>query len=517
MEEQTVIQYHVFLHVGSKIRVADLGQKSWQHDWHNLRLATHAAPSADRAAPQPQIIKGNSRGIKASIEDSLSFMWEKYGAKPYGRSSVLAAELIFTVGSGYFGGSGYSRWDHRKVRRWKKAVLSMLEKVFGDRIVAIIYHQDETAPHLHVYVMPLVVHKSRKCWDPNGRKARYGDGQYKLSSRAFFTRKKMVGWQDEYGWAVEHLGLLRGRRGSKATHREMRDAQRDLEKGLAEVIEHKIQLEKISETANTVVHEYEDLRDEVKLLKKSLEERERINQEEKENLRRMQADLAAQASRIDSEHRDLRERSHQHAELQARLNALQGSLAEREKKVLEDEEGQKLKQAEIAEQASRVERDREKIRAVAARFRTIPVEQVIEKLGFKTDEAGDLATHYTDHTKTEFKYRILKEAEAFRIESYRHQGGGNFVWQKVGGGKGAIDLMLPFTRFGTVSEACERLAEIFPEFSDGIVLELLESSNPILWKKLAVRQLSTTTKLLDNPSLPPLSAREDSQKGERHV
>lgn len=427
-------EFYGFLRVGEKkIRLAELASKTWLNDWHNLRLGEMSAPTADPLAPPPKIILGEAAGLKASIKKALKKILEKYGAKPYGRSSVLVGELIFTVAADYFGGKGYKNWDQKKVEDWKEAVLRMIAKIFGERAVAIILHEDESAPHYHVYIMPLVNHKSRISWNPNGRKARYTDGQFKLSSRAFFTRANLIRWQDEYGLAIQHLGLLRGRRRSEATHRKMRDTQRDLEIALTRNREREVGLRDLQDTANLVIGDNEYDRRELDQRRRDLELREELLRSEKVEIEKQQKKIANRKRRLESVNSHLRMR--------------------------------------------------------AAKLRKIPVVRVAEKLGLLPDCDGVYQGEITEVANTKFQYRVFLTGEKFRVESLRRitlKGG--FEWTKMGSGNGAIDCMKVFMPNMPISLVCNRLAELFPESKEGLVLELLESSNPELWKGLSQRK-----------------------------
>lgn len=424
-------EFHGFLRVGEeKIRLADLASKTWLNDWHNLRLGEKSAPTADPLAPPPKIFWGEPAGLKVSIKKALKRILEKYGAKPYGKSSVLVGELIFTVAADYFGGKGYKNWDQKKVEAWKEAVLRMIAKIFGERAVAIIYHEDESAPHFHVYVMPLVNHKSRISWNPNGRKARYTDGQFKLSSRAFFTRANLIHWQDEYGLAIKHLGILRGRRGSEATHRKMRDTQRDLDITLNRNKKREVTLKRLQHTVNIVIGDNEYDRSELRTLRRDLELREELLRSEKVRIEKLQKKTANRKRRLES------------------VNSI--------------------------------------LRMRAAKLRKIPVVRVVEKLGFLPDGQGVYQGEFTEVANTKFQYRVFIDGEKFRVESLRFSMlKGGFEWTKMGSGKGAIDCMNVFMPKMPISLICNRLAELFPESKEGLILELLESSNPELWKGLS--------------------------------
>jgi hypothetical protein len=442
-------EFHGFLRVGEKkICLAELASKSWLNDWHNLRLGEKSAPTADPLAPPPKIFWGEPAGLKASIKKALKRILEKYGAKPYGKSSVLVGELIFTVAADYFGGKGYKNWDQKKVEAWKEAVLKMIAKVFGERTVAIIYHEDESAPHFHVYVMPLVNHKSRISWNPNGRKARYTDGQFKLSSRAFFTRANLIHWQDEYGLAIKHLGLLRGRRGSEATHRKMRDTQRDLDIALNRNKKREVTLKRLQHTANIAIGDNEYDRNDLRTLRRDLELREKLLRSEKVKIEKLQKKTANRKRRLESVNSHLRMR--------------------------------------------------------AAKFRKIPVVRVAEKLKFLPDRDGVYQGEFTEVAETKFQYRVFIDGEKFRVESFRRitQKAG-FEWTKMGSGNGAIDFMKIFMPSKPVSHVCNRLAELFPESKEGLVLELLEGSNPELWKGLSQQRSAQAPAVDLDPDIKP--------------
>ncbi|MEM9925383.1 MAG: plasmid recombination protein [Cyanobacteria bacterium P01_D01_bin.50] len=74
----------------------------------------------------------------------------------------------------------------------------------GYRIVKAELHLDEMTPHIHAYLVPL-------------------DERGKLNCKALFgTRAKMHQLQDSFANAVEHLGIVRGVKGSVATYAKVK-------------------------------------------------------------------------------------------------------------------------------------------------------------------------------------------------------------------------------------------------------------------------------------------------------
>ncbi|MGI2908561.1 plasmid recombination protein [Tolypothrix sp. VBCCA 56010] len=83
----------------------------------------------------------------------------------------------------------------------------------SDRIVRAELHLDEATPHLHAYFVPI-------------------DEKGQLRCNHFFDgRQKMQAFQDSYHTAMQHLGLERGIKGSKAQHQDIKDFYRIVEEG----------------------------------------------------------------------------------------------------------------------------------------------------------------------------------------------------------------------------------------------------------------------------------------------
>jgi len=282
--------YHGFFRVhGEKLTVANIDRFAAECEGHNKRLSPNSAPSADPNAPKPKILLERASGLKNAIMAVLT----EFSIKPAGKTSVLASEIVLTAPSEYFGGAGIAKWDMVKVEEWKKAALKMLKDTFGKRLASVIFHGDESAPHIHAYVVPLVKHKQRVTWSPNARKKRYQHGQSKIAGREYFTRNNMIAWQDAYGKAIEPLGLLRGKRGSKAKHREMREAQYDLE----------IQAKNLRDEAAIQKQITVELRNKVEELEKKTVELSRAQQKNESEW----LDLILEKNRLTDEKRELDE------------------------------------------------------------------------------------------------------------------------------------------------------------------------------------------------------------------
>lgn len=117
------------------------------------------------------------------------------------KDNVLGYDLLFTASPEFF----TDTTDSEKIERWKKSTIRWIEKNFGaENIVNLAVHMDETTPH--IACQTVAIH--------NG----------KLNAKHFTggSRNRMSELQDSYAAAVSDLGLIRGERGSLATHEEIK-------------------------------------------------------------------------------------------------------------------------------------------------------------------------------------------------------------------------------------------------------------------------------------------------------
>jgi len=431
-------RYYGVLRLGAaKLTARHYASDAGMHEWHNLRLSGRSAPSADPLAPKPVVIMQRGKGLRNSIDAIL----QEYGVKPAGKSSIVAGEFIISATSGYFGGQGHSTWDKRKVEEWKENTLNFLKRKFGDRIASIVYHEDESAPHFHVYVVPLVKHREHIRWSPNARAKRFKGGQWKIAGREYFTRKHLIELQDLYGEAIAPLGLHRGERGSKAKHKEMRDAQRDLAAQAKSLTERNDKIRRDAQRVNELIVE---LNTNILTVK---------NREQKAK----DAELVAKQAQED--------------------------LTIRRNKLI-------LDQNDLRKSRDELEEEKKQVQAERNRLRKISVEEVLKKMGFVLTEDSDLRLDILDGDVEVPHRAILKEGQRFEIQHWHF---GKQEWTHLTNGKGAIDLVLQVpperelnaeTKKTTFVAACDKLAEWFPDQQAGILSEILERRNPKLWGEL---------------------------------
>lgn len=88
--------------------------------------------------------------------------------------------------------------------KWKEENIKWAQDYFGkENVVSAVLHMDETTPHIHAIVIPMVHDKLNA--------SKYLDG-----------RPKMIEMQNSYGRRMEPLGLTRGIEGSLAKHTDIK-------------------------------------------------------------------------------------------------------------------------------------------------------------------------------------------------------------------------------------------------------------------------------------------------------
>lgn len=122
--------------------------------------------------------------------------------------------------------------DDGKLDDWCRDNMDWLKKTFGDEnVVAATLHMDETTPHIHASVVP-VVRGERRQKTPRKKKPKQevAEGkpkrQYKkkdpnrprLCADDVMARERLIEYQDTYAQAMAKYGLQRGIKGSDARH-----------------------------------------------------------------------------------------------------------------------------------------------------------------------------------------------------------------------------------------------------------------------------------------------------------
>ena len=127
------------------------------------------------------------------------------------KDAVLAFDFVMTASPEFFeknpvGSKGF--------KKWQDTTMDFLKKEYGDNLAYACLHLDEKTPHIQGMVVPLqnnpdgTIGLNTKRYLDNGGKGNIGG--------------KLNQVQDRVGEAFKELGLKRGIKGSKATHKKIR-------------------------------------------------------------------------------------------------------------------------------------------------------------------------------------------------------------------------------------------------------------------------------------------------------
>lgn len=160
---------------------------------HNYRLMEVA--NADPACGNNEEIiamkeKNYTAAFRKKIADS-----EYYKTNKVRKNAVIALEVLMT-----FSKDDINKFD---LDSWKQANAQWMKKTFGeDNVISLMYHGDESVPHLHGIVIPMK--------------------EGALKSYLFIgSRAKLREMQDDYANAMKDFGLKRGLKNSRALHKDI--------------------------------------------------------------------------------------------------------------------------------------------------------------------------------------------------------------------------------------------------------------------------------------------------------
>ena len=139
----------------------------------------------------------------SSFIDLATLVRHAIGPQKIRSNAVLAVEMLLSASASYFRPKAVQEagtYDKQRLDNFVEATVNWLYSSWEERVVRAELHLDEITPHIHAYIVPL-------------------DERGKLNCRALFGGKiKLCELQDSFGRAVEHLGISRGIKGSKATY-----------------------------------------------------------------------------------------------------------------------------------------------------------------------------------------------------------------------------------------------------------------------------------------------------------
>lgn len=118
-----------------------------------------------------------------------------------------------------------------RLDEWCQDNIDWLQKTYGtDNVVSVVLHMDESTPHLHATVIPIVEteRKRKKKEEEVKRTYRKKTPAPRLCADDVMSRAKLKNYQNTYAAAMQKYGLQRGIDGSEAQHISTHEYYRSL-------------------------------------------------------------------------------------------------------------------------------------------------------------------------------------------------------------------------------------------------------------------------------------------------
>lgn len=144
---------------------------------------------------------GQKVDLRSVIQDRI----ENAKASIKRKDACVAEEVMVSTSPEYWG-DWKSQMDSKafqdKLDKWQDATMKWFKKKYGDNVVQAELHLDETTPHIHLMIVPIMEK----------------NGQNVLCAKDMFSPKELNKNQTEYAQAMEGFGLVRGQERSESKH-----------------------------------------------------------------------------------------------------------------------------------------------------------------------------------------------------------------------------------------------------------------------------------------------------------
>lgn len=126
-----------------------------------------------------------------------------------------------------------------RIGEWCDDSMQWLHKTFGkENTVSAVLHMDETTPHIHATIVPIVTgerRKTKKKQAEGKRTYRKKTDAARLCADDVLNRDRLITYHDDYAKVMAKYGLQRGIRGSEARHITTAQYYRDLKRQMGEL------------------------------------------------------------------------------------------------------------------------------------------------------------------------------------------------------------------------------------------------------------------------------------------
>ena len=177
-----------------------------------------------------------------------------------------------------------------RLDEWCADNMKYLAETFGrENIVSADLHLDETSPHIHATLVPIVTTERKRKKQEEHATKRYrtkSASRPRLCADEVMSRVKLKEYQDTYAQAMSKYGLQRGVEGSEARHVDTTQYYRDMLVRKNEIAE---QVENLKEQRQTLTVDIAALQAQQEAAQTdydAINEKQRINRQELEQAKR---------------------------------------------------------------------------------------------------------------------------------------------------------------------------------------------------------------------------------------
>lgn len=182
---------------------------------HNARDITTLNADKDNLSLNEELIKQNEDiSYEELVQEKLKSL-EAYQKNPPRKDAVYALEIILTFSNEIKEKIDVREWAEKNIE-WLRQEFNRNPEKYGDNIVSVKLHSDESTPHLHAIVVPI---------DDKGKLNAYEYIHGPVSLREL---------QTSYGKAMAEFGLERGIEYSVAKHTDIKKFYAGINEALKE-------------------------------------------------------------------------------------------------------------------------------------------------------------------------------------------------------------------------------------------------------------------------------------------
>ena len=145
--------------------------------------------------------------------------------------TVVVIEMILQASPEWFETASEEQFED-----WVNSNMTAIKKRFGENLLTVDLHLDETTPHFHICTAPLeLANKKKRRTDKQIKNKVQAEtySQYNFNAKKLFNNKELEKNQTYFAEAVKHLGIERGVKNSKTKRTTLKEYHNNIKAMLA--------------------------------------------------------------------------------------------------------------------------------------------------------------------------------------------------------------------------------------------------------------------------------------------